>query len=87
MLISLRKCLDLILEAIVENAVQIEMAKHASDVKDAYEKGRADGIDEFAKAMKRKYPLMENDFGMTFNDGIHKNIEETAEQLKEKADE
>lgn len=28
-----------------------------------------------ADAVKKKYPLMENDFGMTFNEGIHKAID------------
>ncbi len=26
-------------------------------------------------AVKKKYPLMENDFGMTFNEGLHKAID------------
>ena len=28
-----------------------------------------------ADAVKGKYPLMENDFGMTFNEGIHRAID------------
>lgn len=51
---------------------------------DAYEKGRNDAIQEFVSAMKKKYPLMHNDFGMECNYGIHYSLDKIAEQLMEK---
>ena len=44
---------------------------------------RASVIDEFAKALKRKYHIAECGFGL-INDKLHENIDEIAEQLKER---
>ena len=42
---------------------------------------RAKAVDEFVKAMKRKYPLAECGFGV-INDTLHKNIDEIAKELQ-----
>jgi flagellar biosynthesis/type III secretory pathway protein FliH len=51
-----------------------------------YTKGMKDGyakaIEEFAEAMKKKYPICTNDFGMVINESAHKTIDEIAKELK-----
>lgn len=46
-----------------------------------YRRGYAKAIEEFAEALKKKYPIAECGFGL-INDTLHKNIDEIAEQLK-----
>lgn len=49
---------------------------------DRFEKDiRNEAIDEFAKRLKNKYPIMENDL-FTVNDVLHREIDKTAEQMK-----
>lgn len=51
-----------------------------------YTKGMKDGyakaIEEFAEAVKKKYPICTNDFGMVINESAHKTIDEIAKELK-----
>ena len=42
---------------------------------------RAEAIEEFAEAVKKKYPLMECDFGV-INEGMHCIVDEIAMELK-----
>lgn len=59
------------------------MAKIGTDILHAYYKtGYIQAIDDFAEALKKRYPIMENDL-FTVNDVLQKEIDRIAEQLKE----
>ena len=53
----------------------------SDDVKEIARNERAKTIEEFAKALKKKYPLTECNFGV-INETLHKNIDEVAKELK-----
>jgi transposase-like protein len=48
---------------------------------DGYANGYKQAVDEFAKRLKKKYPIMENDL-FTVNDVLHREIDKIAEELK-----
>ena len=56
--------------------------KYRKGYKKGYKDGYANAIEEFAEAMKMKYPICTNDFGMVINESAHKTIDEIAKELK-----
>ena len=59
-------------------ALQYDRGQYTNGFKDGYAKA----IEEFVEAVKKKYPICTNDFGMVINESAHKTIDEIAKELK-----
>lgn len=58
-----------------------DLLMSADDIEEIAKNVRAKAIDEFAKKLKKKYPLMENGL-FSINDMLRKTIDDIAEQMK-----
>lgn len=61
-----------------------ECTKAVLNIEHFYILGRTQAIDEFARAVKNKYPIMEDCFGVrNVNRSLHRDIDNIAEQMME----
>lgn len=60
----------------------IVLKRYIESESEADKEIRAKAIEEFAEAMKKKYPICTNDFGMVINESAHRTIDEIAKELK-----